>query len=147
MSTISQTKMSTIRRTSIEKTKSFSQSRQSFVITIYAMCGFAIFITLIAFTVCCFVKIKRRIDQKKKIRKEWANIPEGKSTEVNILKRNSFSNERILPTDHYFTRIRKDFYSNMESGVGLNLLKTSSSESITDDIDAKDNRKQKIIEK
>ncbi len=123
------------------------------------MCGFAIFITLLAFTVCCvcciccvccfccFVKIKRRIDQKKKIRKEWANIPEGKSTEVNILKRNSFSNERILPTDHYLTKIRKDVYSNMESGVGLNSLKTLSSESITDDIDPKDNRKQKIKQK
>ncbi len=123
------------------------------------MCGFAIFITLLAFTVCCvcciccvccfccFVKIKRRIDQKKKIRKEWANIPEGKSTQINLLKRNSFSNERILPTDHYFTRIRKDFYSNMESGVGLNSLKTLSSESITDDIDPKDNRKQKIKQK
>ncbi len=34
----------------------------------------------------------------------------------------------------------------MESGVGLNSLKTSSSESITDDINAKDNKKQKIIE-
>jgi hypothetical protein len=101
------------------------------------MCGFAIFITLIAISFCCFVKIKSRIDQKKKIRKEWANIPQGKSTEVNLLK-NSFSNERILPTDDYFTRIRKDVYSNMESGVGLNSLKTSSSESITDDINAKD---------
>ncbi len=120
------------------------------------MCGFAIFITLLAFTVCCvcciccfccFVKVKRRIDQKKKISKVWANIPEGKSTEVNILKRNSFSNERILPTDHYLTKIRKDVYSNMESGVGLNSLKTSSSESITDDIDPKDNRKQKIKQK
>ncbi len=123
------------------------------------MCGFAIFITLLAFTVCCvcciccvccfccFVKIKRRIDQKKKIRKVWANIPEGKSTEVNILKRNSFSNERILPTDHYLTKIRKDVYSNMESGVGLNSLKTLSSESITDDIDPKDNRKQEIKQK
>jgi hypothetical protein len=77
----------------------------------------------------------------------WANIPEGKSTEVNILKRNSFSNERILPTDHYLTKIRKDVYSNMESGVGLNSLKTLSSESITDDIDPKDNRKQKIKQK
>ncbi len=120
------------------------------------MCGFAIFITLLAFTVCCvcciccfccFVKVKRRIDQKKKISKVWANIPEGKSTEVNILKRNSFSNERILPTDHYLTKIRKDVYSNMESGVGLNSLKTLSSESITDDIDPKDNRKQKIKQK
>ncbi len=120
------------------------------------MCGFAIFITLLAFTVCCvcciccfccFVKVKRRIDQKKKISKVWANIPEGKSTEVNILKRNSFSNERILPTDHYLTKIRKDVYSNMESGVGLNSLKTLSSESITDDIDPKDNRKQEIKQK
>jgi hypothetical protein len=35
----------------------------------------------------------------------------------------------------------------MESGVGLNLLKTLSSESITDDIDPKDNRKQEIKQK
>ncbi len=139
--------MSTISRTSTETTKLISQSRQSIIITIYVMCGFAIFITFIAMSVCCFVKVKTRIDQKKKIRKEWANIPEGKSTEVNLFARNSFSNERILPTDDYFTRIRKDVYDNMESGVGLNSLKTSSSESIADDINARDNRKQEIKQK